>query len=61
MLSPLRMTPEDELLSMEVALMESVSAQVQYRALPNMSSTMWNGLLRPETTVVESVIADVTE
>lgn len=55
------MTPTEELLSIEVALIESVSRHVQYKALPRTSRTMWNGLDRPVTTVVESVIADVVE
>lgn len=61
MLSPLRITPEEELLSIDVALIESVSAQVQYSARPNMSRTMWNGLLSPDTTADDSVMAEVTE
>lgn len=46
---------------MDVALIESVSKHVQYKALPSISSTMWKGLERPDTTVVESVMADVVE
>lgn len=55
------MTSTDELLSMEVALMESVSKHVQYRARPNTSRTMWNGRVSPVTTADESVSADVVE
>lgn len=55
------MTPDDELFSMEVALMESVLRQVQYRVLPSTSNAMWKGLDRSDTTFVESVTADVAE
>lgn len=60
MFGPRKMTP-DEFPSIEVAFIESVSAQVQYRALPRTSNTMWKGLANPVTTGQASVAAEVEE
>lgn len=59
--SRLNIIPVEELLSIDVALIESVSKQVQYNVLPNTSSTMWKGRERPVTTTEESATADVVE
>lgn len=60
MLGPRKMTPV-ALPSIEVALIESVSMQVQYKALPRTSNTMWKGLAKSVTTGQASVTVEVEE